>query len=82
MADETPVAVAAAPRDQDAAARFLPARTEYERPAVRLGDVLVFTYLDQDGTVRVTVDTEDAEGRPVDVRINVNGGTVFEGRVC
>jgi hypothetical protein len=57
---------------------FVPARTEDERPAVRIGEVLIFTYTDGDGDVRVTVDTEDVTTE-VPIRINVNGGTVWEG---
>jgi hypothetical protein len=60
--------------------QFLPQRNEDERPAVQVGDVLIFTYVDADGTVRVTVDTEDAE-RLVPVKININSGTIFDGLV-
>ena len=57
---------------------FLPATSEDERPAVRVGGVLVFVYQDDDGTVRVTVDTEDHLNL-VSIKINVNNGTVWEG---
>lgn len=61
----------------EAPVEFLPQRTEDERPAVRVGDALVFVYM-QDGTLRITVDTEDTDS-PVDIRINVNYDTIWEG---
>jgi hypothetical protein len=65
---------------------FLPATNEDERPALRIpvaGDrapdnALVFAYVDADGTLRVTVDTEDCNVF-LNVKINVNDGTVYEG---
>lgn len=59
-------------------AEFLPARNTDELPAVRIGAVLVLTYVDKRGVLRVTVDTEDATD-PVNIKINVNAGTVWEG---
>lgn len=60
------------------AAQFLPQRNDDERPAVQVGEVLVFVYTDEDETVRVTVDTEDVTA-PTYIDIKVNSGTVWEG---
>jgi hypothetical protein len=51
-----------------------------ERPAVRVGDVLVFAYVTDDGTFRVTVDTEEC-ANPVTVQLNVNNATMWQGVV-
>ena len=63
---------------------FYPARNEDELPMVRVGEVVVFAYRDEDGTVRVTVDTEEVDPgqdprRCARVQVNGNSGTVWEG---
>jgi hypothetical protein len=69
------------------AATFHPSRNDDELPAIEIGGVLVFAYVDAAGTVRVTVDTESpdpdvfGEGLPIEVRLNVNNDTVFDQRV-
>jgi hypothetical protein len=70
------------------AAEFLPMTKEDELPAVRIGDALVFVYLEREGRLRITVDTEDmdpssSEAFPewpdrVPLTVNVNDGTVFD----
>lgn len=60
-------------------AEFLPQTTDDERPAIRIGDALVFVYY-QEGVLRVTVDTED-EMRPTGLKVNVNSATVWEGYI-
>jgi hypothetical protein len=52
--------------------------TEYGRPYVRMGDVLIFVYRDE-GKVCVTVDTEDCGDDQPEIRLNVNNGTMWEG---
>lgn len=50
---------------------FLPATGPDEYPCVRVAGVLVFAYVDDEGTVNVTVDTETAEpGHGLIVRLN------------
>jgi len=66
------------------AAKFHPMTSEDTLPAVEISGVFVFVYVDDDGTLRVTVDTDTADGMPgwdsrVPMRINVNNATVFEG---
>jgi hypothetical protein len=65
-------------RPVNEAAEFLPQRNENELPAVRIGDALIFMYWTEDGDLRVTVDTEDADAQ-IPVRIMVNSATVWEG---
>jgi hypothetical protein len=60
---------------------FYPAREGDQRPAVKVDDVLVFVYRDEDGTYRVTVDTEDCD-KPAGLRVNINTATVFEREVA
>jgi hypothetical protein len=58
------------------AAEFLPQRNEDEKPALRVGDALIFGYFDEDGTLCVTVDSEDVAG-PLVVQVNVNYAQVY-----
>lgn len=70
------------------AATFLPATNDDEYPAVRIGDALVFVYLNQEGRLVITVDTEDFDPDEyqmfpewpdrLPLTVNVNNGPVFE----
>jgi hypothetical protein len=75
-------AITAAAANLDAL--FLPAAFDVAYPAMQVAGVLVFGYIDPDGTVRVSVDLDDAEAwlthRPhgtVPMRLSVNGIDVY-----
>jgi hypothetical protein len=73
------------------AAEFLPQTTDDEKPAVRIGDLLVFVYVAPDAAgrpvLRLTVDTEDAATSPavlddhVKVELHVNDARLYDAMV-
>lgn len=66
------------------AAVFHPETGEDTRPCIEIAGVLVFAYIDQDGTVRVSVhlDTTDPavldNGDLVPMRVTIEDTTVFD----
>lgn len=65
------------------AATFLPQTTEDEKPALRVGDALVFAYITEDDggnlILRVTVDLDDVEGDvPSGVQLAIGGDVVYD----
>lgn len=59
------------------AATFHPQTTPDEKPAVRLGKILVFTYLDEDGGLRVSVDLDETTRPTTPVRLDIQGERVY-----
>jgi hypothetical protein len=81
----------AAQNSVNRAAKFHPETTDDERPAIEVAGVLVFTYVNEDGILCVSVDldTPDRDVFPaecVPLRVTVQGNTVFaadqDGTTC